>query len=65
MFVLDGFTTDQDIVFREAMYSLCLPKLNETVIVLITGFKDICNFFVQIIRKPNAERSKTLYFRFG
>nr|CAH7722993.1 unnamed protein product [Callosobruchus chinensis] len=48
----DGFTTDKEAVFKEAMYSLTLPKVGDIVTILITAYIDSCNFFANIVRAP-------------
>ncbi|CAH1978308.1 unnamed protein product [Acanthoscelides obtectus] len=48
----DGFTTDKEIVYKEAMYSLQLPKVGEIVTILITAYIDSCNFFGHIVQTP-------------
>nr|XP_023018184.1 uncharacterized protein LOC111507152 [Leptinotarsa decemlineata] len=51
----DGFTTDKELVFKNAMCTLMLPACGECVTVLVTCYIDICRFFVQIIRTPHKE----------
>ncbi|KAJ8922906.1 hypothetical protein NQ315_001448 [Exocentrus adspersus] len=51
----DGFTTDKEPVFKEAMYSLELPEKGAVITILITAYKDVCNFFAHIVQKPHRE----------
>ncbi|KAJ8965121.1 hypothetical protein NQ314_004346 [Rhamnusium bicolor] len=66
---LDGFTTDTLPVFKEAMYGLTLPAHDEVIRLLITGYKDTCNFFVQIVRTDHYDQKniidKDLYMLLG
>ncbi|VEN34954.1 unnamed protein product [Callosobruchus maculatus] len=52
----DGFTTDKEMVFKEAMYSLILPKVGDIVTILITAYIDSCNFFANLVRTPISSK---------
>ncbi|KAJ8979978.1 hypothetical protein NQ317_013727 [Molorchus minor] len=54
----DGFTTDKEPVFREAMETLQLPANGDSVILLITGIKDACSFYAQIVKNIHKEKNR-------
>lgn len=56
----DGFTTDKEKIFSEAMYSLILPPINTTIMILITSYIDTCRFYGQIINKPHKKKKYSL-----
>ncbi|XP_056630759.1 uncharacterized protein LOC130441210 isoform X1 [Diorhabda sublineata] len=56
----DGFTTDKENIFSEAMYSLILPPINSTIMILITSYIDTCRFYGQIINNPHKKGKYSL-----